>query len=74
MDLNMANPLGGPVPIGAQKPNVKLEEIKELPKEFKNEYLEKLAKSTDLTKEISKFEQKRIKLRNRAVEFFEILN
>lgn len=74
MDLNMANPLGGPVPTGAQKPNVKLEEIKELPKEFKNEYLEKLAKSTDLTKEISKFEQKRIKLRNRAIEFFEILN
>lgn len=36
--LGPANPLGGPT-----KPNVKLEEVKQLPKEFKNEYLERLA-------------------------------
>ena len=36
--------------------------------------MEKLAKSTDFTKDLSKFEQKRIKLRNRAVDFFNLLN
>lgn len=72
----MQNPLGGPLPGGGMqiRSNVKLEEIKPLPKEFKNEYLERLANSPDLKREISKFEQKRIKLRNRAVDFFEILN
>lgn len=60
--------------MGPQKPVKKLEEIKELPKEFKNEYLERLAKSKGFTQEIDRFEQKRVKLRNRAVEFFEIIN
>lgn len=45
----MQNPLGPANPLGGPKPNVKLEEIKELPKEFKNEYLERLAKSKGFT-------------------------
>lgn len=67
--LGPANPLGGPT-----KPNVKLEEVKQLPKEFKNEYLERLAQSKGFTQEIDRFEQKRVKLRNRAVEFFNVIN
>jgi len=42
----MSNPLGGPMPAagnGNIRSNVKLEEIKPMPKEFKNEYLERLA-------------------------------
>lgn len=56
------------------KPNVKLEEPKELPTEYKNEYLERLGNSVGFKQEIGKFEQKRIKLRNRGVDFLELLN
>ena len=57
-----ANPLGGntivnPLNPGVnQAPKQKLEEMMELPKEYKNEYLERLGKSPGFTDETSLFE------------------
>lgn len=54
--IDMNNPLGGPAVV-KKKSSVPLVEQKALPTEFKNEYLERLGKSSAFNSEISKFEQ-----------------
>mmetsp|Transcript_11005 Transcript_11005/g.16688 ORF Transcript_11005/g.16688 Transcript_11005/m.16688 type:complete len:336 (-) Transcript_11005:371-1378(-) len=49
--------------------------LKDVPSEgFKHPVLEKLCKTEDFTKEISKFESTKIRQRNKAVEFVELIN
>jgi hypothetical protein len=66
------NPLAGPAVV---KPQPKAEEqLVPIKSGFKNEYIEKMCVSQEMVEEYDKFDNKRIRLRNKTIEIIEELN
>ena len=80
MSMKSSNPLGDPlggfgVTTSVQKPpEQKLETQLELPSSFKNDILQKLCSSPDLSTPLDKFESSKIKQKNKVVKIIETLN
>ena len=71
-----SNPLGGGMSVAAvvkppPKPEEQLPPIKD---GFKNEYIQKMCQSVEMLEEYDKYDNKKIKMRNKSIEILETLN
>lgn len=71
-----SNPLGGAPPVAViNKPPPKAEEqLIPIKSGFKNLYIQKMCESPEMLEQYDKFDNKKIRLRNKAIEIIEELN